>query len=168
MAESLSPESIVRTAIGPFLGVLLGFGLERLYSWWSNRRSRRGLLRGAKLELEMGKKRLDEQKGKLIQTDAWQSAIYSGQAMLLRQEIRSRIGQVYFAVDNHNLEAKRVFAVGEEARQSTSTDAQGHVTFNQAKMEEWTKRSKMLMEEETGLSAAIQGLLNDSFWTDDC
>lgn len=153
----------------PFFGVLAAFGLNYLYSYFKDLRVRRDLLRGIKTELEQNKELLNG-KGNLLQRQNWDSAIYSGNAMLVRHEVRSRLGQIYFRISNHNYEAQIVRKLGEEARQAWSKDpATGNVTYSQAKNDLWVKRSKRLGENENALRTDIDGLLHDQgIWSEDC
>jgi hypothetical protein len=150
-----------------FFGVLVGFGADRVWSYFQNYLGRRDLLRGVKVELERAEKLALALKGNLLPTDNWKSAIYSGRAMLLKQKIRSQIGEMYFAIDNHNYEAKIVRQLGEEARGTLATSGGGGVSFNQAKMHLWTVRSQELEKSEASLASKIRELLRESYWPGD-
>jgi len=147
-----------------FLGVLVGFAGDRVWSYVQNYLGRRDLLRGVKVELEQAKILALALKGNLLPTDNWKSAIYSGRAMLLKQNVRSRVGEMYFAIDNHNYEAKIVRQLGEEARGTLATTGGQGVVFNQAKMQLWTVRSEELQKSETSLAKSIGELLKESYW----
>jgi hypothetical protein len=145
-----------------FLGVLAAFGLEHLWSYAGDRRARADLLRGIKDELEQGKERLDELQGKLVPRDSWESAINSGQAMLLKHEVRSQIRRLYFAIDNYNYEIKLVRQLKEQARQAIGAPDED------AKARLGSVRWRQSVETQKSLSAAIETLLKQDFWAQDC
>jgi hypothetical protein len=146
----------------PFFGVLAAFGLERLWTCIGNRNARGDLLKGLKEELEQTKTRLDELQGKLVPRDNWISAINSGRAMLLKYEIRSRISNVYFALDTYNYEIRLVRQFNEQARQAVGAPDQD------AKAKLAAVRWKQAVEMQKNHSLAVEALLKEDFWIQDC
>jgi len=146
----------------PFLGVLAAFGLERLWSYVGNCRARADLLRSLKSELEYAKDRLDELQGKRVQRDTWVSGTYSGRTMLLRHEVRSQIGRAYFALDNYSYEIELMRQFSEQARQAIGAPDQD------AKARLAAVRWEQAVEMQKSMSAAIETLLKQDFWVQDC
>jgi hypothetical protein len=120
------------------------------------------MLRGLKLELEQGRDRLNEIQGKLVQRYNWDSATMSGRAMLLNSNDRSKLSQLYFALDNYNYEAKLQRQFSEQARQAAS-EAEAKVKSELARV-----RWSQLVEMQKNLVLSITNILKEDFWRTDC
>ena len=145
----------------PFFGVLSAFGLNYLYSWIKDSGTKRALLRALKAELEQARDRLREEQGKSVPMDNWQLAVHSGRALLLKHEVFSRIGKMYFAVDNYTYEIKLVRQFSERARQAVGEEQHAKQALASAR---WNQSVNM----QRDLSKAIDDLLKESFWIQDC
>jgi hypothetical protein len=93
--------------IGPFFGVLGAFILERLYGWYKDTQNENKLKESLRGELEKCLALLTGQ-GNLLPIMMWNSAVTSGDVKLLSYDERNQLSGVYFEIENHNYEAKRV------------------------------------------------------------
>jgi hypothetical protein len=145
----------------PFFGVLSAFGLNYLYSWAKDLRTKGTLLKGIRAELEQARDRLRELQGKTVPMDSWRLAIHSGRALLLDHEILSRISKMYFAMDNYTYEIKLVRQFSEQARQAVGEEQQAKTSLASIR---WNQSVEM----QKNLAKAIDDLLKEDFWTPDC
>lgn len=90
-----------------FFGVLAAFLLERAYNRHRDGENRKKLMENLRNELETGVNLLVG-KGNLLPTANWNSTISSGDVKLLIFSERSKLSSIYFQIENHNYEAKRV------------------------------------------------------------
>ena len=93
--------------IGPLAGILIGFGLDRTYTGYKDRKHRQELKVNLREELKKCQEFLTG-KGNLLPTAMWNSAISSGDIGLLSFADRTKLSSLYFEIDNFNYEAKRV------------------------------------------------------------
>jgi len=91
----------------PFFGVLVAFGLERLWKRHENRIERDKFLQDVKKELESCSGLLTG-KGNLCPVAMWKSGISSGIIRLIPIETRNELASVYFKLECHNYEAEKV------------------------------------------------------------
>lgn len=146
--------------IGPFFGVLGAFALERLYSWYKDGQNRKKLKENLKNELESCLSQLTG-KGMLLPTMMWNSTVTSGDVKLLSFAERTQLSSVYFEIDNHNYEAKRVRDSAIVARTGSHD-----VILNGMKEPRayWERLSKTLREHEEILRQKISKLLKEPWW----
>jgi len=141
-----------------FFGVLTAFILERLYSSYKDGQNRQKLKENLKGELERCMTLLTG-KGNLLPTAMWNSTVTSGDVKLLSFDKRTKISSIYFEIDNHNYEAKRVrdsavLAGGETGSGVMYTGSQQY----------WLQLSKVLRENEVILKQKISELLKEPWW----
>jgi len=145
--------------IGPFFGVLGAFVLERLYSWYRDSQNEKKLKESLRSELEKCLALLTG-KGNLLPVMMWNSTVTSGDVKLLSYDERTRLSGVYFEIENHNYEAKRV----RDSAVVAQTGSRGVIVdgMDQAKMY-WVRLSKALYENEGDLKRRISELLRASW-----
>ena len=91
----------------PFFGVLAAFFLQWLGRRYDKRKDRRQFLREIKTELGFCSQLLTGQ-GNLLPFDVWESGKVSGFLSLVSHNVRVKLAAVYFRVECHNYEAKKV------------------------------------------------------------
>jgi hypothetical protein len=139
--------------IGPLAGILIGFGLDRTYTGYKDRKHRRELKINLREELTKCQKLLTG-KGNLLPIAMWNSAISSGDIGLLSFADRTKLSSLYFEIDNFNYEAKRVRDVAVMANTSQSTDSQVY----------WKGLTVSLMNNEQLLKEKITKMLEEQLW----
>jgi len=133
--------------IGPFFGVLSAFALERAYSWYRDRQNRKKLNEILKIELERCMKLLTG-KGNLLPTKMWESIVTSGDVKVLPFNERTQLFTIYFEIENHNYEAKRV----RDSAVVALTGSHRVILAGRDQAESyWRSLSKNLIEEEKNL-----------------
>ena len=90
--------------IGTLAGILIGFGLDRTYTGYKDRKHKQELKINLKEELKNCQDLLTSQ-GNLLPTVMWNSAISSGDIGLLSFADRTKLSSLYFEMDNYNYEA---------------------------------------------------------------
>ena len=145
--------------VGPFLGVLGAFALERSYTWYKDRRNRRRLKESLKNELERCTNLLTGE-GNLIPTMMWNSMVTSGDVQLLSFDERTRLASLYFEIDNYNYEAKRVRDSSVIARTGSRHSIRNGMP---AAMAYWKRLSEALLEREKTLKRTILGVLEKTW-----
>jgi hypothetical protein len=100
-------ESFLPPLIGSFVGVLVGFGLNRRWTNWIEEKTCKTFYRDIKKELKNCLDRLTGE-GKLLPNDIWKSGVSSGLLQLIPYEIKHRLASVYFKIECFNYEATRV------------------------------------------------------------
>jgi hypothetical protein len=146
--------------VGSLVGIVIGFGLERSYAGFKARRHRRELKENLETELKNCQLLLTGQ-GNLLPTIMWNSTITSGDIGLLSFADRTKIASIYFQIDNHNYEAKRVRDSAVVAQTGSSSSKQNGMTVAQAY---WVTLSNSLVKEEESLKEKITGILKDQTW----
>ena len=146
--------------IGPFLGVGLAFLSQRLYDWSRDRKNRKKLKENLKTELKTCIDRLTE-KGNLLPTTMWNSTVTSGDVKLLSFDEKTHLSSIYFEIENHNYEAKRVRDSAVIARAGSRQSMRGGKTSTMAY---WTGLEKALLEAEQSLKQRISELLKEPWW----
>jgi hypothetical protein len=147
--------------IGTLAGILIGFGLDRTYTGYKDRKHKQELKVNLKEELKNCQLLLTGQ-GNLLPTIIWNSTITSGDIVLLSFANRTKLASIYFEVDNHNYEAKRVRDIA-----ATVNSFYGHVAGgpNTTATEYWSTLSSDLKTTEISLKQKISNLLQDSMWS---
>jgi hypothetical protein len=146
--------------IGTLAGILIGFGLERTYSGYKDRRHRKELKINLAEELKNCQELLNGQ-GNLLPTAMWNSTISSGDIGLLSFVDRTKLSSLYFQIDNHNYEAKRVRDSAVVAQTGSRTSIHNGMPAAQAY---WVTLSNSLINEEVSLKEKITELLKDKTW----
>jgi len=150
----------LRFILGPFFGVLLAFAIERGYGRYRDRANRKKVKTNLKSELEKCKCLLTGQ-GNLLPTEMWNSTITTGDTKLLSFDERGKLSSVYFEINKHNYEAKRV-------RDSSVVAQTGpHHTIHDGKPAAeayWTKLSQRLRQQEDSLRQRIAKVLAEPWW----
>jgi hypothetical protein len=146
--------------IGTLVGILIGFGLDRTYTGYKDRKHRRELKINLKEELTKCQELLTG-KGNLLPTVMWNSAISSGDIGLLSFADRTKIASLYFQIDNHNYEAKRVRDSAVVAQTGSGRELCNGMPAAQAY---WQTISKSLIEEEEALKQKIFEIQKDPLW----
>ena len=109
--------------IGTLAGILIGFGLDRTYTGYKDRKHKQELKVNLKEELTKCQVLLTG-KGNLLPIAMWNSAISSGEIGLLSFTDRTKLSSLYFEIDNYNYEAKRLRDVSVIVNSSHNNDAQ--------------------------------------------
>ncbi|MDH5732478.1 MAG: hypothetical protein OEY88_01665 [Candidatus Bathyarchaeota archaeon] len=146
--------------IEPFLGVLAAFGLGRLWDWIKDRRNKGKLKENLRNELEKCMNLLTGE-GKLLPTMMWNSTVTSGDVKLLSFDERTNLSSVYFDIENHNYEAKRVrdsAVIAQTGPRDSTRDGKKAAIWH------WERLSKALIENEKVLKQQISELLKESWW----
>ena len=143
-----------------FLGILAAFGLRRWWGWRKDSQNRKKLKESLKNELEKCMSLL-KGEGMLIPTKMWNSTVTSGDVKLLSFNERTQLSSIYFEIENHNYEAKRVRDSAIVARTGNR-----HIIENgmSQAMAHWVRLSKRLREEENFLKQRISKLLKEPWW----
>lgn len=102
-------------------------------------------------------------KGLLLPTKMWNSTVTSGDVKLLSFDERTQLSSLYFEIENHNYEAKRVRDDAVVAR--TGPRRVIMKGMDQARAY-WERLSKALLENEKILKQRISELLKESWWTE--
>ena len=136
--------------IGTLAGILIGFGLDRTYTGYKDRKHKKELKVNLKEELNNCQDLLTGQ-GNLLPTVMWNSAISSGDIGLLSFADRTKLSSLYFEIDNYNYEAKRLRDVAVIVKTSNSNDSLGYckgLTVSMINTDQLlkTKITKMLEE----------------------
>ncbi len=139
--------------IGPLAGILIGFGLDRTYTGYKDRKHRRELKVNLETELKKCKELLTG-KGNLLPTVMWNSAISSGDIGLLSFTDRTKLSSLYFEIDNFNYEAKRVRDVAVIVNSSHGNDAIAY----------WKGLTVSIMNNELLLKEKIDKMLEEQLW----
>jgi homoserine trans-succinylase len=145
----------------PFAGVLLAFVIGWIYSAYQNHRRKINVLRGVRKELESARKRLADKRAHRIEREAlyeWISSVNSGTVLLLDNDSRTKIGNLYFAIDNYNYEAEILRRVYTKYREAKGTP--------QEKVREqiYTESNQQVFTMENDIVNAIDALLKEGFW----
>jgi hypothetical protein len=148
--------------IGPLAGILIGFGLDRTYTGYKDRKHRRELKVNLKEELKKCQELLIG-KGNLLPAVMWNSAISSGDIGLLSFTDRTKLSSLYFEIDNYNYEAKRV----RDAAVIVHTPHGGGTLDASARKSSqyWELLSLNLRANELTLEEKIGQILNDKIWS---
>lgn len=142
--------------IGTLAGILIGFGLERTYTGYKDRQHRKELKQNLKKELTSCEQLLTG-AGNLLPTSMWNATITSGDIGLLPFANRTMLSSLYFEIDNHNYEAKRV--------RDSAVIAQIN-SANSKAMEYWQGISFNMTTQELELKNKIVKALEANFWKD--
>jgi hypothetical protein len=147
--------------LGPLAGILIAFGLERTYSGYKDRKHRKELKINLKEELKHCQELLDGH-GNLLPTTMWNSTVTSGDIGLLSFANRTLLSSLYFQIDNHNYEAKRV---RDAATIAHTPHGGGTLDASATKSRQyWELLSLNLRSNEFTLKEKIDGVLNDQLW----
>ena len=143
---------------GSFFGVLGGFATERVYNWYRNKMDSSKLKENLKSELDRCIKKLIG-KGNLLPTMMWKSTVATGDLSLLPFNQRTKLAMIYFAIENHNYEAKRV----RDGAVIAQTGGIPRTLLNGRPQAEayWIRLSKNLVSEEEGLKHKITEFLKE-------
>jgi hypothetical protein len=139
--------------IGTLAGILIGFGMDRTYTGYKDRKHKQELKVNLKEELKNCQDLLTG-KGNLLPTAMWNSAISSGDIGLLSFADRTKLSSLYFEIDNYNYEAKRVRDVAVMVNTSYSDDTQNY----------WKGLTVSMMNTDQLLKAKIAKMLEEQLW----
>jgi hypothetical protein len=159
----------------PFFGVLAAFLIQRVWSWFEDRGSRKKLLKGIKQELESCSEKLIGE-GNLLPTDIWKSGVSSGSLKLIPHDLKTEFAKIYFRIECHNFEAEKVrevsiLAATTQKKPKAVIDAE--LQGRKVKVETpWTyaemlhhELSVRLRKWEEGLKRDIDKLLKQNIWS---
>jgi hypothetical protein len=93
----------------------------------------------------------------------WNSTVTSGDVKVLSFAERTILSQIYFKIDNHNYEAKRVRDVAVLVNTETGIGSSEKL-HSDAKVY-WRNLSMLLANKEQMLNGEIATLLQESIWT---
>lgn len=109
-------ESMIDSAVGPCIGVLLGFMINYCYIFHNNQKRASTYRDSIKKELRYCMDLLGESKGKLLPTDNWDTLVASGSLWLLGPEEVNKLCEIYHKIRSYNYEAKRTRDLAEMSR----------------------------------------------------
>lgn len=109
-------DSFYPAVMATFLGIYLGFTIDRIFVRVQRKSEIKNLLKGIRNELEYIKNRIYPQTKAVfrIQSPEWDSAISSGQLQLLKIEERRALSIVYTTIKYSNYDAMHVRAAAED------------------------------------------------------
>lgn len=138
-----------------FSGVFLAFWLDRRIRRRRDEEIKKELKQNLRNELEscVG---LLVGRGNLLPTTEWPSTVSSGDVKLLPFNERRQLSTIYFEVENHNYEAKRV---RDSAVMAQKGSGGRRLEGMPAPLYYWTNLSKRLGKEEQVLEQKITKLL---------
>ena len=139
-----------------FLGILIGFSIERYRESGKKNQDRKDLLRDLHDELEEIKGKLTG-KAFMLYPDIWDSAISSGQIRLLNSEQVTKLAKVYRQIKGTEYEAQWVRRAGEDHR-SCDTPLRDKL------WRRWNTLSNIQRDREKKLRAEIDELLEEKWW----
>ena len=139
--------------IGTLAGILIGFGLDRTYIGYKDRKHKQELKVNFKEELTKRQELLTG-KGNLLPIAMWNSAISSGDIGLLSFTDRTKLSSLYFEIDNYNYETKRLRDVSAIVNSSHNNDAQTY----------WKSLTVSMMNNDQLLKAKITKMLEEQLW----
>lgn len=143
-----------------FLGVFAAFALQRAYSWYRDNETRKKLKESLRTELKQCISRLNGE-GLLLPIAMWHSTVTSGDVKLLSFNERTQLAAIYFKIENHNYEAKRVRdseVVGQTAPGRVIVDGMS------PQRARWNRLRNALREEEKILKEKIEEFLKAAWW----
>jgi len=142
------------------LGVVAGFSLARSRERWRNEQTKKDLLHNLREELEGIKSKLTGE-GHLHFPDIWDSAVSSGQILLLSSEQVTKLASVYRNVRGTEHEAKRVRDLAEEYRLVEAKV--GRRSVPEGLFNLWNKYSNIQRDREKKLLKIIEELLKEEW-----
>jgi hypothetical protein len=148
--------------VGPFLGVIGGLAAQRLYDWLKDEGNKKTLKESLKNELEKCIELLTGQ-GNLLPTMMWNSTVTSGDVKLLSFNDRTKLSQIYFNIENHNYEAKRVRDIAVMVNKRGSGGSLDKLNIDAEAY--WKKLSVILSQQERFLKEKIATTLKDPLWS---
>jgi hypothetical protein len=98
---------IIGPLVGAFAGVFLGFRKNSKHQDMVNHEKKLLLLKILRHEVKKSIDLLQDPLGNLIPIDAWNSIVYSGNIVLFEHPLSTKLGDIYFNIQNYNYEAKR-------------------------------------------------------------
>jgi len=143
-----------------FSGVFLAFWLDRRIRRRRDKKTRNELKQNLRNELERCVELLVG-RGNLLPAIEWLSTVASGDVKLLPFDERRQLSAIYFEIESHNYEAKRVRDSAVIAQTTTPGIRLGGMP---ATLAYWTSLSKRLGEEEQVLKQKISELLEAAWW----
>jgi hypothetical protein len=146
--------------LGPFLGVLAAFGLQRAYDRYRDRQNRRKIKKNLQNELNSCIAQLTG-KGMPLPLTMWNATVTSGEARLLSFDERTRLSSVYFEISNHNDEAKRVNDTAVVAQTGSHDSLRDGMPAPEAY---WRRRRGSLLKDEENVKRRITELLKEPWW----
>lgn len=143
-----------------FFGVLTAFLLQWLGRRYDRRQDRKKFLKDIKHELEIGSTLLTG-AGQLLPIDMWESGKASGFLSLIPHDAKTKFATIYFRIESHNYEARRVRDTAVLAETGSRSSLQNGMTATKAL---WKRQSKALEEEERDLRQKISDIMAESWW----
>lgn len=157
----------------PFFGVLVAFGLERLWKRHENCGERQKFLQDIQRELRICSELLVGE-GNLCPIAMWKSGISSGTIRLIPSETRNELASVYFSLECHNYEAEKVrdvsiLAVAEKGKPQTLVKLKPVLKSSPPVIRTYTEMlhwqlSLRLRDSEKKLRDNIDALLKKQIW----
>jgi len=143
-----------------FLGVLLGFVSRYAYDWYRDHKNRMKLKQNLRKELMKCVSRLTGEH-LLLPTIDWGATVAAGDVKLLPFDERRELSTIYFEIENHIYEAKRV---GDSAIIGQISTPGRKLDGMSATLAYWASLSKHLAKEEQVLKRKISKLLEATWW----
>lgn len=155
-----------------FFGVLSAFALQWIAKWYERRKDRKQFKKDIRHELETGITYLTG-AAQLLPTDMWESGKASGFLSLISHEVRVKFAKVYFSIDSHNYESKKLwdesvlaFTTMEKPKVDTlvkSGDKILKVPLTPAQL--WhSSHTAQVVDTEKGIKKLIEDLLKENIW----
>lgn len=155
-----------------FFGVLLAFFVQWLGRRYDRRQDRKQFKKDIRHELETGITYLTG-AAQLLPTDLWESGKASGFLSLVSHDIRVKFAKVYFSIESHNYESKKLwdesvlaFTTTEKPKVDTlvkSGDKIVKVPLTPAQL--WHRaHTAQVVDTEKGVKKLIDDLLKENIW----
>jgi len=163
---------IIGPLVGAFAGVFLGFRKNSKHQEELNYEKKLLLLKILRHEVTKSIDLLKDPLGYLIPIDAWNSIVYSGNIVLFEHTLSTKLGDMYFDVQNYNYEAKRTRDASERFNSSaepyqrkSDMETLDHKNWRMAK-ERWEMLSKKLAETTKKLRDELLDLQKDEWFNE--
>jgi hypothetical protein len=163
---------IIGPLVGAFAGVFLGFRINSKHQDKVNHEKKLLLLKILRHEVKKSIDLLQDPVGYLIPIDAWNSIVYSGNIALFEHPLSTKLGDIYFDIQNYNYEAKRTrdaseqfHSLAEPHPHVNGPDYLDHKNWKVAK-ERWETLSKNLEERTKNLRCTLIDLEKDKWFNE--
>lgn len=163
---------IIGPLVGAFAGVFLGFRKNSKHQDKVNHEKKLLLLKILRHEVKKSIDLLQDPLGNLIPIDAWNSIVYSGNIVLFEHPLSTKLGDIYFNIQNYNYEAKRTRDASERFNSSaepyqhkSDMETIYHKNWRMAK-ERWETLSKNLAEITKNLRCTLLDLEKDKWFNE--
>ncbi len=144
--------------LGPFMGVLLGFSVDRFIEWLQNRNRKIKFLKDSRNEIKENRDRLKGSGSRMI-TDVWDSGASIGMMQLLTSEQTQLLSKTYHRIKANHAEAVICRDAAEHYRSLPNGPLKKQAALR------WENLTCDLKKREENLKTALTELIEDkAFW----